>query len=366
MKKYLIVGCGITGIILANRIANELKKEVLIIDLRDHIGGNCFDYLDNNIYVHKYGTHIFHTDNQKVWNYLSNFTKWHFYMHKVKAVIEGIEVPIPFNLNSIHLLFPQQLANKIEEKLIDNFNFGTKVPILELKKTNDKDLHVLAEYVYKHAFLGYTLKQWGITPEELDPLVTGRVPVYISKDDRYFQNKYQAIPINGYTKMFEEMLNNPLITVQLNTDFIQYKNKLQNFEKVFYTGAIDEYFDYKFGKLPYRSLNLEFQTINKEFYQDNSVINYSENYDFTRIGEYKYFLASKSDKTIISFEYPEEFIKDKNERCYPIINEKNNKLYQEYSNEAKSLKNVIFLGRLGDYKYYDMDKAIERTLNINL
>ena len=196
-------------------------------------------------------------------------------------------------------------------------------------------------------------------------MVTGRVPVYVSRDDRYFQNKYQGIPLNGYTKKMEKMLDHPLIKVKLNTSFNDIKNSIE-YEKLYYTGAIDEYFDYKFGELPYRSINLDFQKYDKEYYQSNSVVNYPENYTFTRIGEYKYFLDDKSDKTIVSFEYPEAFVRGKNERYYPIINEENLALYQKYLDEAKKDPKLMFLGRLGDYKYYDMDKAIERVLNMEI
>ncbi len=364
-SKNLIVGCGITGITLARKIAEEKQESVLIIDKRNNIGGNCYDYYEDGICVHKYGTHIFHTDNKYVWDFLSKFTKWHPYMHKVKAIIEGKEVPVPFNLNSINLLFPKCLAEKLEEKLIAKFGFGKKVPILELRESKDKDLTFLADYVYKRVFLDYTLKQWGLKPEELDPLVTGRVPVYISKDDRYFQNKYQGIPLKGYTSMMENMLKHPLIKVSLNKDFKDFTN-VDKYDKIYYTGAIDEYFNYKYGQLPYRSINLDFQKFNTEYYQSNSVINYPENYTFTRIGEYKYFLNDKSRKTIVSFEYPEAFVLGKNERYYPIIKDENQELYKKYLKEIKKDNKITFLGRLGDYKYYDMDKAIERVLNMEL
>ncbi|MBD5405588.1 UDP-galactopyranose mutase [bacterium] len=365
MKQNLIVGCGITGITLARRIAEEKQEKVLIIDKKNHIGGNCYDYYDEGICIHKYGTHIFHTDNENVWNFLSTFTKWHPYMHKVKAVVEGIEIPVPFNINSIEMVFPSSMSEKLQTKLIEKFGFGKKVSILELKKCNDKDLEILANYIYNNIFLNYTLKQWGVKPEDLDPLVTGRVPVYISKDNRYFQNRFQGIPLNGYTEMMKKILNHPLIEVKLNTDYKDVKELLQ-YDHIYYTGAIDEYFNYKFGELPYRSINLDFQKYDKEFYQSNSVINYPNNYSFTRIGEYKYFLNDKSDKTIVSFEYPEKFENGKNERYYPIINEENLSLYQKYLTEAQKDERITFLGRLGDYKYYDMDKAIERVLNMEI
>lgn len=366
----LIVGSGISGIVLANKIATELNEEVLIIDKKNHIGGNCYDYKDKKtgIYVHKYGTHIFHTDSEEIWNYLSQFTKWYPYQHKVVGLIDGQEVPIPFNLNSIEKIFPKQISDKLINKLISIFGFNVKVPILELKKQNDEDLRFLADFIYEKVFLNYTLKQWENKPEELDASISNRVPVYISRDDRYFQNKYQGIPLEGYTNMFNKMLDNKLIKIQLNTsykDFIK-KNDIKKFKKIFYTGPIDEYFNYEFGKLSYRSLQFDFLTFDNDYFQSNSVINYPNNYNWTRIGEYKYFLNQQNtnNKTIISYEYPKKYEEGINDRYYPIIQNKNIELYNKYLEKAKQLNNVYFLGRLGDYKYYDMDKAIQRALDI--
>lgn len=361
--KHLVVGSGLSGIVLAERIASQLNEEVLVIDQRDHLGGNCYDYKEHNIHVHKYGTHILHTSDENVWSYLSKFTKWEPYMHEVKGIIDGKECPIPFNINAIQQMFPKSMADKLESKLIEKFGYNVKVPILELRNQEDKDLNFLAEYIYEKIFLDYTVKQWGIKPEDLDPSVTGRVPVYISKDDRYFQCKYQAIPRNGYTAMMQEIVNHPNITLKLNTDFMSIKDEIE-YENLYYTGAIDEFFDYKHGELPYRSLTLDFVTYDKEYFQSNSVINYPCNYDFTRTGEYKYFLDDKSDKTIVSYEYPKEYIRGKTERYYPIIKSENQALYEKYLEEAKKHDNIIFFGRLGDYRYYDMDKCVARSLEV--
>lgn len=362
--KNLVVGCGFSGATIANKIATELDEEVLVIDAKNHIGGNSFDFYDENgICVHQYGTHIFHTGLENVWNYLSQFTKWHPYMHEVKGKIDGAEVPIPFNLNSIWQVFPKSIAEKLEIKLIEKFGFNAKVPILELRKTNDKDLEFLAEYVYQKVFLGYTLKQWGMKPEDLDSAVTGRVPVYISRDNRYFQDKYQGIPMLGYTALIKNMLTHPKIKVLLNTDYESFEGKSE-YDRIFYSGSIDEYFHYELGELPYRSIKLDFVKYDREYFQSNSVINYPENYDFTRIGEYKYFLNDKSGKTVVSFEYPEAFERGKNDRYYPIVKSENQALYNRYLMKAAALRNVYFLGRLGDYKYYDMDKAVNRALQL--
>lgn len=364
--KNLIVGCGLSGAILAERLASK-GQEVLIIDKREHIGGNIYDYKDqeSNVTVHRYGPHVFHTSIKEVWEYLSRFTKWHYFMYRVKAFIDGKEVNIPFNLDTLHKVFPEYLAKELEQKLVGKFAFNSKIPILELKNANDKDLEFLAEYIYKKVFLGYTVKQWGVKPEELDFSVSARVPIYISRDDRYFVDTYQAIPKDGYTKMIENIINHPLIKVQLNTDFKDIKKDIE-YERLFYTGAIDEFFDYKFGKLPYRSLNIVFETFDKEYMQSGPQINYPENYDFTRSIEYKYYLDEKSNKTILSYEFPCEYEEGKNERYYPIPNDENQKLYEKYLNEAAKLTNVYFLGRLGDYKYYDMDKTVERVLKVEL
>lgn len=365
--KNLIVGCGLSGAILAQRIANLKGERVLIVDKREHIGGNVYDYKDEEtlITVHKYGPHVFHTNIKEVWDYLSQFTKWHFFMYRVKAFIDGREVNIPFNLDTLYKVFPHHLASNLERKLVAQFGFNKKVPILDLRNAQDGDLEFLATYIYEKIFLGYTTKQWGVKPEELDFSVSARVPVFIGRDDRYFQDTYQAIPKYGYTKMIENIIKHPLIELKLKTDFKDIKDSIQ-FEKLFYTGAIDEFFDYEFGELPYRSLDIVFETFDKEYVQSSAQINFPENYDFTRSVEYKYYLDEKSNKSILSYEYPCAFEKGVNERYYPILNEKNQKLYEKYLTKAKKLKNIHFLGRLGDYKYYDMDKAVQRALNYKI
>jgi len=361
--KNLIVGCGLSGVVLAERIASELKEEVLIIDRRDHIGGNIYDYKDADITVHKYGPHVFHTDDKQVWDYLNRFTEWHRFMYRVKAVINGMEVNIPFNLDSLRKVFPPSLADRLEQKLLTKFGFNKKVPILELRQTNDAVLKFLAEYVYQKVFLGYTVKQWGVKPEDLDSSVSGRVPFYISRDDRYFQEKYQAIPTKGYTAMVQSILRNPLIKVELNTDFAEVKDKIE-FERMFYSGAIDEFFGYKLGRLMYRSLDIVFKKYDVEYLQSGPQINFPENYDYTRSVEYKYYLDEKSPKTIVSYEFPCPFAEGKNERYYPLPDAANQCLYDKYKTLADELKNVYFVGRLGNYKYYNMDQTVKRSLEL--
>ncbi len=364
-SKNLVTGCGLSGAVIARVLADNGEK-VLVIDRKNHIAGNIYDYNDNNgICVHKYGSHIFHTNNEKVWKFLNRFTSFNTYMHRVVTIIDGIETTIPFNINTLYDVFPQTLALRLEEKLLNKFEYNTKVPILEFQKQDDKDLQFLAEYIYEKVFLHYTAKQWGKNPNELDSAVTARVPVYISKDNRYFQDKYQGIPLNGYTKMVENILNHPNIEIKLNTDFKAFASEtpdLMNEFRIFYTGSIDEFFDYKYGELPYRSVHFKFETHDREFYQKNAVVNYPCNYDFTRIHEYKYYLSDKTEKTVIAKEYSQYFENGKNERYYPICNDENIKLYEKYLKERP--QNVYFLGRLGDYRYYDMDKAAERAMNL--
>lgn len=359
----LVVGAGFSGATIANLLADKSNEKVLIIDKKSHIGGNCYDYRDKNgIMIHAYGSHIFHTNSEIVWNYLKQFTDFNTYMHKVIGILDGIETHIPFNFNSLYDVFPKSYAELLEQKLLDNFNINTKVSILEFQKQDDDDLKYLANYVYEKIFLHYTTKQWGVSPTDVDDAVTARVPVYLSKDNRYFQDKYQGIPLNGYTQVIKNMLNHKNIKIKLNTD---YKSlDLSKFDKIFFTGSIDEFFNYKFGQLPYRSVNFKLETHNKEYYQSNACVNYPCNYDFTRIHEYKYYLDDKSDKTVIAKEYSEDFELGKNERYYPIPNDDNFDLYHKYLYESEKYKNVHFLGRLGDYKYYNMDCAIERSIEV--
>lgn len=345
---------------------------VTVIDQRSHIGGNCYDHWDENgICVHDYGPHIFHTDNRNIWDFISRFTKWYPFQHKVRGLIDGQLVPIPFNLNAIHQVFPEKLAERLEDKLLAKFGYNIKVPILRLRETDDEDLQFLADYIYRNIFSFYTQKQWELNPEDLDPAVTGRVPVYISKDNSYFQNRYQGIPLNGYTAIFEQMLDHPNITVRLGTTYGSIKSIINEpdgipADVILYSGSIDEYYGYGFGELPYRSGRFDFITFDREYFQSEAVINYPNSYTFTRIAEYKYFLGIQSDRTVVSYEYPEPFIRGKNERYYPIVNDTNKALYEQYKIKAEADKEgrvpVYFFGRLGDYRYYDMDKAIERAM----
>ena len=352
----LIVGTGISGIVLARLLA-EKNQKVLIIDKRPHIGGNCYDYVDKNgINIHKYGPHIFRTDNEEVWQFLSRFTAWQKYKHKVRANIDGREVPIPFNFTSIDILFDATKAKIFKEKLISKYGENKKISILELKRTDDKDLQELTVFIYEKVFYHYTLKQWGFKPEELGGDTLTRVPVYTSYYDGYFTEKYQAIPKQGYTKMFENILKHPNIKVKLNTDFKDTKNI--KYDHLFCSGSIDEYFNYKLGALPYRSLNFEFKTLPQKQFQNVAVVNYTSQEPYTRITEFKHFLNQENAKTTIAYEYPAAFETGKNERYYPIPKYENEQLYKKYLELASKEKNIYFIGRLGEYKYYSMQSAV--------
>jgi len=287
-------------------------------------------------------------------------------------------VPIPFNINTLYELLPTSIATTIEQKLINQFGYNVKVPILKLKETDDSDLKFLANFVYEKIFLNYTVKQWGLKPEDINPEVTGRVPVFVSKDNRYFQDKYQALPKHGYTKLFEKMLDHPNIKVMLNTsmqelisinedshELLFMGNKFDG--KLIYTGLIDELFNYKFGELPYRSLRFEFDTTDYKSFQNAAVINYPNNYDFTRITEFKKLTGQNQNRTTIIKEYPQKYDRlsvDKSTPCYPVFNEKSQQQYLKYQKISQEFENILLLGRLAEYKYYDMDDIVERSLNV--
>jgi UDP-galactopyranose mutase len=371
---YVIIGAGLAGVVMAERIATQLNKKVIIIEKRNHIGGNCFDFKDeNNILIHKYGPHLFHTNNKEVIDYLSQFTQWDIYNHEVLAYIDGIKVPIPFNINTLYEVFPQSKAKALEDKLLQTYAYNSKIPILELKKSTDKDLQFLADFVYEKIFVNYTAKQWGMKPEDMDEAVTARVPIFVGRDNRYFNDSYQMLPKNGYTNMIQNMLNHKNIKLMLNTDFKEvcylkdedfylFGSKFQG--QVIYTGQIDELFDYKFGDLPYRSVKMKFETAEKEFYQEKATVNYPNDYDFTRITEFKHIHPSDSKKTTILKEYPEEYKIGLNTPYYPIFTNENQIKYNQYLSYSSNFDNLVLLGRLAEYKYYDMDDIVERALAV--
>lgn len=362
---WLIVGAGFTGCVLAERIASQLGQKVLIVERRNHIGGNAYDYYDDNgILVARYGAHIFHTNSKRVWDYLSRFTEWRPYYHHVLASVDGKKVPVPFNLNSLYAVFPPRYASRLEDLLLEHYSFGAKIPILKLRQGTSGELHFLADYVYEKVFYNYTLKQWDLKPEELNSSVTGRVPVYVSRDDRYFQDIYQAMPKLGYTEVFRRIMDHPNIKVLLNTDYREVMDDVK-FNRMIYTGPIDGFFDYAYGELPYRSLRFEFSHHEVEAHQEVGVVNYPNEYAFTRISEFKNMTGQRAYGTTLAVEYPQDYLRGENEPYYPVPREENQEVYARYLKEAQELKGtVLFAGRLADYRYYNMDQAVARALAV--
>jgi UDP-galactopyranose mutase len=362
---WLIVGAGLTGATLAERIATQRGESVVIVDQRDHIGGNAYDeYNEHGILTHKYGPHIFHTNSREVFDYLSNFTAWRPYMHRVLGAVEGRLAPLPFNLDSLEALFTPALAARMAEKLVSSYGFGARIPILKLREAEDADLKFLADYVYRNVFENYTKKQWGLTPEELSPAVTARAPIRVSRDDRYFQDEYQAMPRDGYTAMARRMLAHPNIRILLKTRWQEAKDEIRH-ERLVFTGPIDEFFEFRHGALPYRSLRFEVETHQVERYQQAAVINYPNDYAYTRITEPKWLTAQKHDATTIVVEYPQAHEHGKTIPYYPIPTDASRAQFKLYEEEAARLGGeVIFAGRLADYQYYNMDQAVARALAI--
>ncbi len=363
---WLIVGAGFTGSVLAERIASQRGEKVLIVEQRDHIAGNAYDYYDEQgVLVHEYGPHIFHTRMKHVWNYLAQFTEWHSYYHRVLAVVDGKQVPVPFNLNSLYALFPAHYAEKLARQLIEKYGFNVKVPILKIRQSeNEGDLKFLADYIYDNVFHNYTLKQWDLKPEELAPSVTARVPIYISRDDRYFQDTYQGLPQQGYTALFRRMLNHPNIKLLLNTAYQEVAEEVQ-YQKMVFTGPIDAFFEHQHGELPYRSLRFKFFHTEQEYKQSVGTVNYPNEYHYTRITEYKHLTGQRAYGSTYIEEYPQPYKRGENTPYYPIPKEEFRAQYKKYAAEAEKLKErVLFAGRLADYQYYNMDQAVARALSL--
>jgi len=355
----LVVGAGFSGATIAERMAAGLNLKVLVLEKRDHIGGNAFDKLNaNGVLIHPYGPHIFHTNAGRIWEYLSRFTEWRPYEHKVLAQIDGKLVPLPFNLNTLHALFPASQADQLEQLLIDQYGENARVPILKIRESASENLKELADYVYRKVFLGYTTKQWGFRPEELSPSVTARVPVLISRDDRYFQDTYQAMPSEGYTALFRRMLDHPNITVRTEEDFFFSRNRIRA-RRIFYTGPIDAYYDYRFGRLPYRSLHFRHENLSQAQYQPTGTVNYPNDHDYTRSTEFKYLTGQQHPDTAIVREYPAS----EGDPYYPVPRPENKSLYRRYEQLAAKENNITFIGRLANYRYYNMDQVVAAALS---
>ena len=356
MFDYLIVGAGFAGSVLAERLATVLEKKVLIVDQRDHIGGNAYDYFNRDgLLIHKYGPHIFHTNSRKVFDYLSHFTTWRTYEHRVLASVDGQLVPIPINLNTINKLYGLNLTSQELEAF-----FEAKVEKLS-RITTSEDVVVsrVGRELYEKFFRGYTRKHWDLDPSELDASVSARVPTRTNRDDRYFTDTFQAMPAHGYTRMFRKMLSHPNIKIMLNTDYKEIVDVIP-YKTMIYTGPIDSYFNYCYGRLPYRSLEFRFETHDIEFFQPTGTINFPNEHPYTRITEFKYLTGQKHHKTSVVYEYPQA----EGDPYYPIPRPENAEIYKKYQSLANTMTNTYFTGRLATYRYYNMDQVVAQSLTL--
>jgi UDP-galactopyranose mutase len=351
---YLVVGAGFAGSVIAERLAAGSGKKVLIVDKRPHIGGNAYDqYDDHGILIHKYGPHIFHTNSRDVFEYLSRFTEWRPYQHRVRASIDGQLVPIPINLDTINLLY----GTTFNSFQLQEFFDSVAEPRDEIRTSEDVIISKVGRELYEKFFRNYTRKQWGLDPSELDSSVIARIPVRTNRDDRYFTDTYQAMPLHGFTRMFERMLAHPNIKIMLNTDYHEIEGTIP-YSQVVFTGPVDEYFDFRFGKLPYRSLDFKFDTINTPRHQAVAVVNYPNDYAFTRVTEIKHITGQEHPKTTLVAEYP----KAEGDPYYPVPRPENAALYKRYQELANETDGVYFVGRLATYKYYNMDQVVAQAL----
>ncbi|GFO62190.1 UDP-galactopyranose mutase [Geomonas paludis] len=360
----VVVGAGISGSTLAERYACRGSR-VLVLEKRHHIGGNCYDSFDGHgILVSNYGAHLFHTEYEDVWRYVNRFSAWYPYEHRVLARVDGKLVPIPVNITTVNTLFGLSLQSEAEmQRFLDRVQVKHPAPRNGEEAALARVGHVLYEKMFKH----YTKKQWNKYPHELDASVLQRIPIRTNFDDRYFSDRFQALPVEGYTKLFEKMLGHPNIEVRLNTDYFDVRDtaEVRGCRKLFYAGPIDRFFDYRHSrhqKLQWRSIHFEWITLDREYFQENSVINYPDPADgeFTRIVEYKHFTRQKHEKTTISREYTT----DEGDPYYPVPNPENDAIYRRYQEEADRLTDVHFVGRLANYKYFNMDQAFKNALDL--
>lgn len=368
----IVAGAGAAGCTAARVLAEEKGMKVLVIDRRDHIAGNCYDTTDSHgVMIHQYGPHIFHTNDGRIYEYLSRFTKWRTFTHEVAANIHGRLIPVPFNLNSLHMAFNEAQALRIEDKLLARYGMENRVPILTLMKDEDPDLEAAGRYVYENIYLHYTMKQWGKKPEEIDPAVTERVPVVITRRNDYFPtDRWQGVPEQGFTAMFANMLDHPGITVRLNTEatellsFEDGQIRFRDTSEIFtgalvFTGAVDELFGCRYGRLPYRTLRFAFEYHDKDTYQGRSVVNYTVSEDFTRITEYKFLTGQRCKGTTISKEYPAPYDGSPGQiPYYGIAGDESNALYRQYKQLSSGFPNMRLLGRLAEFKYYNIDTIV--------
>ncbi len=353
---YLIVGAGFAGSVLAERLAVGQGKKVLVCDRRDHIGGNAYDHPDAaGILVHKYGPHIFHTNSPEIFGYLSRFTSWRDYEHRVLASVEGQLLPIPINLDTINRLYDL----KLEEEEVAAFLAARAEKIAHPRTSEEVVLSRVGRDLYEKFFRNYTRKQWGLDPSALDAQVTARIPVRTNRDDRYFTDRFQVMPKHGFTRMFENMLDHENIELALGADFSELRAEV-DFQQLIYSGPIDEFFDYRFGRLPYRSLHFEHRTLAREWLQPVAVVNYPNEHAYTRITEFKHLTGQTHPRTSVVYEYPRE----EGDAYYPVPRPENAAVYAEYRALAEQTPNVHFLGRLGTYRYYNMDQVVGQALTL--
>ena len=374
MYDVIIVGAGTAGCVAARKLAEQNKK-VLIIEKKNHIAGNCYDEKDEHgVLIHVYGPHIFHTSKENVYEFLSRFTDWYEFRHEVVANVHGQYMPVPFKLHTLKAAYGEEKAKELEEKLVRIYGMGTKVPILDLMNHEDADLQMIGKFVYDNIYVYYTMKQWGKKPEEIDPAVTARVPVNISYDNCYFGDKYQGVPLHGFTPMYEKMVEHENISIELGLEAkdvlgsesgkVLYQGEVFNGDVIF-TGPIDEFFDCKYGRLPYRTLDFVFEHYEQDDFQGHSVVNYTVDQDYTRITEYKYLTGQKCKGTTISKEYPSAYTGEEGQiPYYSIANEENHALYAKYKAEVEHLPNFHLLGRLAEYQYYNIDVMVEKAMEL--
>ena len=357
MFDYLVVGAGFAGATIAERLATLSGKQILICDKRPHIGGNAYDHYDEaGILVHKYGPHIFHTNSREVFEYLSQFTEWRAYEHRVLACVDGQLLPIPINLDTVNRLYGTSYTS-VE---LEAFFASVAEPVDRVKTSEDVIVGKVGRELYEKFFRNYTRKQWGLDPSELDAAVTARVPVRTNRDDRYFTDTYQVMPLHGYTRMFERMLTHPRIKMLLNADYHEVRRMIPH-AAVIFTGPVDEYFDFRFGKLPYRSLDFKFETFTAPRVQTAPVVNYPNDNAYTRVTEFKHLTGQEHPHTTVVY----EFAKAEGAPYYPIPRPANAALYKKYQELAAATPGVHFLGRLGTYKYYNMDQVVAQALTLH-
>ena len=372
----LVIGSGYAGSVAAREMAERGGRRVLVLERRGHVGGNAYDCLAaHGIPIHQYGPHLFHTSERRVFDYLSRFTGWRDYQHRVVANVHGRFLPVPFNLTSLHMAFPEEKAARLEDKLLSAYSANARVTILSLRENTDPELREVADYVYENVFVHYTMKQWGQLPEEIDPATTARVPILLSRDDRYFQDPYQGMPLEGYTPLFQRMLDHPRITVELGVD-ARERMALEDgvirldgepfAGPVIYTGEVDELFSFRFGHLPYRTLDFDFETLEVDRFQPTATVNYTVSEDYTRITEYKQLTGQVvPGRTTIMEEYSRAYTGSPGEiPYYAVISPENNALYGRYRDLAGGFSNLHLLGRLAEYKYYNMDAIALRALTL--